>query len=160
MAKPDFDIADINRTFDRLQEVVDLVGRVLAKFPAETVPKTLQSFIGSSKVVFARTSGDDDGSIIVSVDHMRLFDKPRQLHIPTAWVQMHQSELTSTVRDLCWADRDRKQHREIARLETSIASHERYIASHTRHLAKERAEHEALVAELKKRADKKSESTT
>ncbi|UQA91260.1 hypothetical protein [Streptomyces halobius] len=89
-----------------LQEIAGLISRVLAKFPAETVPQVLRPFLGSPRVAFARPSMTGDGKIMLQLD--RRTQPYVMAWIPGEWLRMQESQLTAAVREMYWSE---KAHR-------------------------------------------------
>ncbi|MFK0154172.1 hypothetical protein ACIQVK_19125 [Streptomyces sp. NPDC090493] len=141
--------------FIELNEMVGLISRVLAKFPAETVSQRLKPFLGSPSVAFARPSMTGDGEIVLQLEKHSMMPKV-QARIPGTWLMMHQSELTAAVREIYWADKEHSLRRELTRLEKSIGDHNRQAEYHRVRASDARREYERLTASLRRRSTRKS----
>ncbi|MFJ8018654.1 hypothetical protein [Streptomyces sp. NPDC096311] len=141
--------------FAELDEMVGLISRVLAKFPAETVPQRLKPFLGSPRVAFARPSMKGDGEIAFQLEKHSMMPKV-QARIPGEWLMMHQSELTAAVREIYWGDREQNLRRELTRLEKSIGDHNRQAEYHRVRASEARREYDRLAASIRRRSARKS----
>ncbi|MEU0030695.1 hypothetical protein AB0D34_08545 [Streptomyces sp. NPDC048420] len=135
-----------------LQEIAGLISRVLAKFPAETVPQILRPFLGSPSVAFARPSMTGDGKITLRLERGL---SQAQAQIPTTWLMMHQSELTAAVREIYWGDKEHSLRRELSRLEKSIGDHNRQAEYHRVRASDARREYDRLAASIRRRSARK-----
>ncbi|MEU3049068.1 hypothetical protein ABZ705_21605 [Streptomyces sp. NPDC006984] len=136
-----------------LQEVAGLISRVLAKFPAETVPQMLRPFLGSPRVAFARPPMTGDGKITLRLERGL---SQVQAQIPDTWLMMHQSELTAAVREIYWGEQEHRARNELIRLGKVIAEHSREAQCHRRKASKARQEYDRLAARIRKRAARNS----
>ncbi|MGW1786330.1 hypothetical protein ACWCQQ_45775 [Streptomyces sp. NPDC002143] len=141
--------------FAELDEMVGLISRVLAKFPAKTVPQRLKPFLGSPSVAFARPSMKGDGEIVLQLEKHNMMPKI-QARIPGDWLMMHQSELTAAVREIYWGDREQNLRRELTRLEKSIGDHNRQAEYHRVRASEARREYDRLAASIRRRSARKS----
>ncbi|MGW0881329.1 hypothetical protein [Streptomyces sp. NPDC002671] len=137
-----------------LQEIAGLVSRVLAKFPAETVPERLKPFLGAPRVAFARPSMRGDGEVVLQFKRGMLSHV--QARIPGEWLMMHQSQLTAAVREIYWGDREHSLRRELTRLEKSIGDHNRQAEYHRVRASEARREYDRLAASIRRRSARKS----
>ncbi|WP_405824292.1 hypothetical protein OG705_29340 [Streptomyces sp. NBC_00838] len=137
--------------FAELNEMVGLISRVLAKFPAKTVPQRLKPFLGSPSVAFARPSVNGDGEILLELGMSR----KTQVRIPGEWLTMHQSELTSAVRKVYWHDREHSLRRELIGLQRSIADHNQQVAHHRAKASESLREHERIAASIRRLSARK-----
>lgn len=135
--------------FDRLQEIVDLVARVLAKFPSDTLPEQLKPFRGAPKVAMVRPFVKNDGEIVVTTSNT--WYTRQQLRIPGEWLQMHQSQITSAVREIYWADKNYRDMYELHRLGRSIKAHDAAVHKHTKAAERERDAYRQLAARISTR---------
>lgn len=140
--------------FAELDEMVGLISRVLAKFPAETVPQRLKPFLGTPRVAFARPSTKGDGEILLQLQRGMLSHV--QAQVPGAWLMMHQSELTAAVRKIYWGDREHSLRRELTRLEKSIGDHNRQAEYHRVRASEARREYDRLAASIRRRSARTS----
>ncbi|MBL1115409.1 hypothetical protein JK364_23855 [Streptomyces sp. 110] len=140
--------------FAELDEMVGLISRVLAKFPAETAPQRLKPFLGSPRVVFARPPMKGDGEVVLQLD--RRTQPYVMVRIPGEWLMMHQSELTAAVREIYWDDREHSLRRELTRLEKSIGDHNRQAEYHRVRASEARREYDRLAAGIRRRSARKS----
>ncbi|WP_433855150.1 hypothetical protein [Streptomyces kronopolitis] len=138
--------------FAELDKMVGLISRVLAKFPARTVPQRLKPFLGSPSVAFARPPMNGESEILLELGMMRKI----QTRIPVEWLMMHQSELTSAVREIYWGDREHSLRHELTRLEKAIADHNRQGAHHRDKASQARREHGLITAGIRRRSARKS----
>ncbi|KAB7839469.1 hypothetical protein [Streptomyces mobaraensis] len=136
---------------------VALISRVLAKFPAETVPERLKPFLGSPSVEFARPSMKGDGPIVLQLEKRSPTPKV-QARIPGEWLTMHQSELAAAVREIYWNERDHTLRRELSRLEKSIGDHNRQAEYHRVRANEARREYDRLVVGIRRRSARKNRS--
>ncbi|MEV0443558.1 hypothetical protein AB0I84_31690 [Streptomyces spectabilis] len=134
--------------FAELDEMVGLISRVLAKFPAKTVPERLKPFLGSPSVAFARPPMNGDGEIVLQLDRHSMMPKI-QARIPGEWLMMHQSELTAAVREIYWGDKEHGLRRELTRLWKSIGDHNRQAEYHRREASEARREYDRLAASIR-----------
>ncbi|WP_053811052.1 MULTISPECIES: hypothetical protein [Streptomyces] len=141
--------------FAELDEMVGLISRVLAKFPAETVPQRLKPFLGSPSVGFARPSMKGDDQIVLQLEKHGMMPKI-QARIPGAWLMMHQSELAAAVRAIYWDEREHTLRHELTRLEKSIGDHNRQAEYHRVRANKARREYDRLAASLRRCSARKS----
>ncbi|MFJ9900546.1 hypothetical protein ACIQPR_45185 [Streptomyces sp. NPDC091280] len=136
-----------------LQEIAGLISRVLAKFPAETVPQILRPFLGSPSVAFARPSMTGDGKITLRLERGL---SQVQAQIPDTWLMMHQSELTAAVREIYWGDKEHRLRRELTRLEKSIGDHNRQAEHHRVRASEALQEYNRLATRIRRRSARKS----
>ncbi|MEV8601036.1 hypothetical protein AB0465_14280 [Streptomyces griseoviridis] len=139
--------------FAKLDEMVGLISRVLAKFPAETVSQQLRPFLGSPSVAFARPSMTGDGKITLRLERGL---SQVQVQIPDTWLMMHQSELTAAVREIYWGDREHTLRRELTRLEKSIGDHNRQAEHHRVRASEAHQEHDRLTVGIRRRSARKN----
>ncbi|MFD7537419.1 hypothetical protein [Streptomyces sp. NPDC059819] len=132
--------------FAELDRMVGLISRVLAKFPARTVPQRLRPFLGSPTVVFARPPMNGESEIVLELGMTR----KTQARIPVEWLMMHQSELTSAVRKIYWGGREHSLRHELTRLEKAIADHNRQGAYHRDKASEARREHGRIAAGIRR----------
>lgn len=137
----------ILRAFDQLQQIVNLVARVVAKFPASTLPTELQPFLGAPTICAARPSSRDDSHLVLAVSR-GLLGTRWQIRIPIEWLNMHQSQITAAVRDVYWGQRDYRARKELARLGDSVEHRKQVIALQTRKLENERRAYTELAARI------------
>ncbi|MFK0179654.1 hypothetical protein ACIQVR_27210 [Streptomyces xanthochromogenes] len=137
--------------FAELDEKVSLISRVLAKFPAKTVPQCLRPFLGSPSVTFARPSVKGDSEIMLQLGWVRTM----QVTIPVEWLMMHQSELTSAVRKIYWGEKEHSLRHELTRLEKVIADHNRQAAHHRNKASEACREHDRIAAGIHRRSARK-----
>lgn len=165
MAATKPNLADALKVFEHLQGIVDLVARVLAKYPLDTVPRDLQPFIDAPRITAVRPSYDGT-EIVLHVDcsfrlmlHYnngpREFSRERKLRIPAEWLSMHQSQLTSAVRKAYWADAEHRLEADVQLLSASIEDHRlqieearKQIEHHSTKIDDESAELTALTERL------------
>lgn len=138
-----------------LQEMTGLISRVIAKFPAETVPQRLKPFLGTPRVAFARPSMKGNGEILLQFERGGMLSHV-QAQIPGEWLMMHQSELGAVVRRIYWGEKEERARRELARLEKSIGDHNRQAELHRVKAIHERQEYNRLAASIRKRVDRKN----
>lgn len=96
--------------FDRLQYVIDITAAVVAKYPRETVPSSLEGFLGAPRATLARMDRPADSPAVLRIPRSRyilgrLSQRETEVCVPVEWLNMHQSELTKTVRAKYWAER-------------------------------------------------------
>ncbi|MEU0942454.1 hypothetical protein ABZ379_06600 [Streptomyces canus] len=136
-----------------LQEMAGVISRVLAKFPAETVPQILRPFLGSPSVAFARPSMTGDGKITLRLERGL---SQVQAQIPDTWLMMHQSELTAAVREIYWGEQEHRARHELIRLGKSIGDHNRQAEYHRVRACEARREYERLAASIRRRSARKN----
>ncbi|MFF4409458.1 hypothetical protein [Streptomyces sp. NPDC001404] len=141
--------------YAELDEMVGLISRVLAKFPAETVPQRLKPFLGSPSVEFVRPFMKGDGQIVLQLEKHSMMPKI-QARIPGEWLVMHQSELTTAVREIYWDEREHSLRRELTRLEKSIGDHNRQAEYHRVRANEARREYDRFAASIRRRLVRKS----
>ena len=135
-------LREVTRLFAEIQEVVDLVARVIAKYPYETLPPRLQQFRGGPPVSFVRPSTRDDSELVLQVSNG--FPRDRTLRIPTQWLSLQQSQITAAVRKIYWADSQHRRTRGLQRLLESAQAHEKRAADYTRKAIADRQAYDAL----------------
>lgn len=135
------------RTFEQLQQIVNLVARVVAKFPASTLPIELQPFLGAPMICAARPSSRDDNHLVLAVARGMLGTR-WQIRIPIEWLNMHQSQITSAVREMYWGQRDYRARKELARLGDAVEHRKKVIALESRKLENERRAYTELAARI------------
>ncbi|WP_338675913.1 hypothetical protein V1460_25315 [Streptomyces sp. SCSIO 30461] len=140
--------------FAELDDMVGLISRVLAKFPAETVPQRLKPFLGTPRVAFARPSTKGDGGILLQLQRGMLSHV--QAQVPGAWLMMHQSELTAALREIYWGDREHSLRCELTRLEKSIGDHNRQAEYHRAKASDSLREHNRIAASIRRLSARKS----
>ncbi|WP_030568483.1 hypothetical protein [Streptomyces aureocirculatus] len=148
-------VGAMNQLFTELDEMVGLISRVLAKFPAETMPPRLKPFLGSPSVEFARSSMKGDGQIVLQLEKHSMMPKI-QARIPGEWLMMHQSELAAAVREIYWDEREHTLRRELTRLGKSIGDHNRQAEYHRVRANEARQEYDRLAASIRRRSVRKS----
>ncbi|MFI1408789.1 hypothetical protein ACH4Y0_02445 [Streptomyces sp. NPDC020707] len=141
--------------FAELDEMVGLISRVLAKFPAETVPQRLKPFLGSPSVVFARPPMNGDSEIVLQLEQHSMMPKI-QARIPGEWLMMRQSELTAAVREIYWDNKEHSLRRELTRLGKSIGDHNRQAEHHRVRASEARREYDRLAAGIRRRSARKN----
>ncbi|MFJ4622212.1 hypothetical protein [Streptomyces sp. NPDC088812] len=139
-----------------LQEVAGLISRVLAKFPAETVPQILRPFLGAPRVAFARPSMTGDGKIMLQMD--RRTQPYVMAWIPGEWLMMQESQLASAVREMYWSEKAHSAHRELIRLGKMIGEHNRQAEHHRARASEARREYDRLAASIRRSSARKSRS--
>ncbi|WP_340375825.1 hypothetical protein U5640_12150 [Streptomyces sp. SS7] len=137
-----------------LQEIAGLISRVLAKFPAETVPQILRPFLGSPSVAFARPPMTGDGKIMLQLD--RRTQPYVMAWIPGEWLMMQESQLTAAVREMYWSEKAHLAHRELIRLGKMIGEHNRQAEHHRVRASEARREYDRLAASIRRRSARKS----
>ncbi|MYR55050.1 hypothetical protein GTY54_01905 [Streptomyces sp. SID625] len=156
MKRKTTDIVDSTiRLYAELDEMVGLISRVLAKFPAGTVPQRLKPFLGSPRLAFVRPPMRGDDEAVLELEKYGTTPKI-QVRIPGAWLMMHQSELTAAVREIYWGDREHTLRRELTRLEKSIGDHNRQAEHHRVRASEARQEHDRLTAGIRRRSARKN----
>lgn len=139
---------------DRIQTTVDLVARVVTKYPLSTLPASLQGFLDVQRVLLASDCNKIEGYLVV---HTAVsWHRTREIHIPIAWLDMHQSQLTKAVRQVYWDSRHDQEDLELARLAQSAAAHRQAALRRQEQAARElksAAEQEAAYAKALARRD-------
>ncbi|MGI8306988.1 hypothetical protein [Saccharopolyspora hattusasensis] len=74
--------ADITAVLDGLQEIVELVRRVLVKYPYETLPPQLRPFVGWQRIGSLTVHGDD---LFLTFAHPF---NDKKICVPIAWLTM------------------------------------------------------------------------
>lgn len=143
-------LREVTRLFAEIQEVVDLVARVIAKYPYETLPPRLQQFRGGSPVSFVRPSTRDDSELVLQVSNG--FPRDRTLRIPTQWLSLQQSQITAAVREVYWSEADYRLARQLERLRVAAEESEKQAAEFARKAIDAQKAHEAFALHLNKRA--------
>lgn len=137
---------DVQRVFDRLQAIVDLVARVLAKYPYETLPEHLKPFVGHRPISIVRPSTDARREELVVRTAAPFLD--RQMRVPMVWLGMHESQITAEVRREYWRCKEQRQLAELARLGKSVEEHDHRVRLQSEQAEADRRAHRQLAARI------------
>lgn len=114
---------------ERVQHVMTHISRVLAKFPAETIPKDLHWALGHTQDVFFRVTGTH------VVLHITRFGSPLRTQFPAALLSAPEQDIHAWARGTYWAGRRslrdeeaRERTRRVGLLHETIANAERKLA--------------------------------
>lgn len=145
-------LREVTRLFADVQEVVDLVARVIAKYPYETLPPKLKQFHRAPTITLVRPSACTESELVLRASQGFLQD--RTLRIPTQWLSLQQSQITAAVREIYWSEADYRLARQCQRLLESAQMHEKHAAERTRKAIADRQAYAALTQRINSRATK------
>lgn len=145
-------LREVTRLFADVQEVVDLVARVIAKYPYETLPPKLKQFHRAPTITLVRPSACTESELVLRASQGFLQD--RTLRIPTQWLSLQQSQITAAVREIYWSEADYRLARQLERLRVAAEESEKQAAEFARKAIDAQKAHEVFALHLSKRPTK------
>lgn len=92
-------------------ETVELAARVVAKFPAQTLPPALAPLAKNIHSMSVRFSSFHEDQLVLTLEPSFLAT-PDTFHMPARWVGASQGEVAKEVRKLYWDYQEERKRRE------------------------------------------------
>lgn len=104
--------------YDEIQATVELVARILAKYPRHTLPERLKPLNTRYQNLSVRLSSFHEDELVLTLG--TAFHGSQTVRIPAAWVGACQGDVSREVRKAYWDYQEEARHREFRSVQRRI----------------------------------------